>query len=147
MTALKLQFYLKENRPTPKTYLLMLFRVIGGICILTFGWFLGVRILYADVSEHCQFHLHWRCKQDIRIYIYIFSTYTAYEFGTDSVFRNVGISNSDVGEHPKVTIQHSEHGENLKSEREASITTRARNRKCDIMQILNFTAGATRGYQ
>jgi hypothetical protein len=27
-----------------------------------FVWFLGVWILYADVSEHCLFHLHRRCK-------------------------------------------------------------------------------------
>jgi len=35
------------------------------------------------------FHLPRRCK------------YTAYEDGTDRVFRNVGIQNSDVGESPK----------------------------------------------
>jgi hypothetical protein len=27
-------------------------------CILSFGWFPGVWILYADVSEHTLFHLH-----------------------------------------------------------------------------------------
>jgi len=51
-TALKHQFYLKENRPTPKIDLLMLFRETGSICVLIFGCFLGVRILYSDVSEH-----------------------------------------------------------------------------------------------
>jgi len=35
----------------------------------------------------------------------------AYEDGTDRVFRNVGIQNSD----PEESIQHSEHGESLKS--------------------------------
>ena len=32
------------------------------VCILYFGRFRGVLILYADVSEHCQFHLHRQCK-------------------------------------------------------------------------------------
>jgi hypothetical protein len=30
-------------------------------CVLSFGWFTGVWILCADVSEHCLFHLHRRC--------------------------------------------------------------------------------------
>jgi len=35
----------------------------------------------------------------------ILPAYTAYEDGTDSVFRNVGIQNSDAGESPKGRIQ------------------------------------------
>jgi hypothetical protein len=31
------------------------------------------------------------------------------------VFRNVGILNSDAGELPEESVQHSEHGESLKS--------------------------------
>jgi hypothetical protein len=31
----------------------------------------------------------------------LFSAYTAYEDGTDRVFRNIGIYNSDTGESPK----------------------------------------------
>ena len=38
-------------------------------------------------GTHCLFHLHRRIS--------------AYEDGTDSVFRKVGIQNSDVGELPK----------------------------------------------
>ena len=38
----------------------------------------------------------------------------AYEDGTDGVFRNVGISNSDTGNYPEESIQHSEHSESLK---------------------------------
>jgi len=29
-----------------------------------FGWFPGIWILCANVSEHCQFHRHRWCKQD-----------------------------------------------------------------------------------
>ena len=50
--------------------------------ILSFGWFAGVLILCADVSEHCLFRLHRWCKQ--------LPAFTTYEVGTDSVFRNVG---------------------------------------------------------
>ena len=39
----------------------------------------------------------------------------AYEDGTDRVFRNVDIWNSDPREHPEERMQHSEHGEGLKS--------------------------------
>ena len=38
-----------------------------------------------------------------------------YEDGTDRVFRNVGIYNSDAGNYPKENIIYSEHGESLKS--------------------------------
>ena len=55
------------------------------ICVLSFGWFPGVEILYADVSEHCS----------------IFIT-SAYKVQTP-------------GNHQKETIQHSEYGESLKS--------------------------------
>ena len=37
----------------------------------------------------------------------------AYEHGTDRVFRNVGIYNSDAGELPKKYIIYSEHGESF----------------------------------
>jgi len=30
-----------------------------GCCILSFGWFSGVWIVYSDVSEHCLFSLNW----------------------------------------------------------------------------------------
>ena len=38
-----------------------------------------------------------------------------YEDGTDRVFRNVGIYNSDAGNYPKENIIYSEHSESLKS--------------------------------
>ena len=43
------------------------------------------------------------------------TSYPAYEDGTDRVFRNVGIQQSDAGEIPKEYIQDSKHGESLKS--------------------------------
>ena len=53
--------------------------------LCSFFWVIpGVGILYADVSEHCLINLHRRCKQNE-------SAYTAYEDGTDKVFRNVRI--------------------------------------------------------
>ena len=54
--------------------------------MLSFGYFPGVWSLYADVSEHCLFHLH-RQVDVSRIYWHL----PAYEDGTDTVFRNVGI--------------------------------------------------------
>jgi hypothetical protein len=39
----------------------------------------------------------------------------AYEDETDSVFQNVGISNSDARNYPEEDIQRTEHGESLKS--------------------------------
>ena len=64
--------------------------------ILTFGWFPGVWILYADVSEHSVFSIFKGGVTRKNL-----PTYTAYEDGTDRVFRNVGIWNSDAGESPK----------------------------------------------
>jgi hypothetical protein len=46
----------------------------------------------------------------------------AYENGTDRVFRNVGIWNSDAGELPRRNIQHRVHGESLKSRKPIFIT-------------------------
>ena len=64
-------------------------RHLQSCCILTFGWFHGVCILYDDVSEHSvpsswAVYLH-------RLWI------------RNKVFRNVGIQNSDAGESPKST--------------------------------------------
>ena len=56
--------------------------------MLSFGYFPGVWIIYADVSEHSI------CSIFIGIP-------PAYEDGRDRVFRNVGIYNSDAGELPK----------------------------------------------
>ena len=75
-------------------------------CILSFGWFLGVWILCADVSEHSIFHLHkwWRW----------WFAYTAYEDWTECSETSAHKIQTP-GKHPKERIQHSEHGENLKS--------------------------------
>ena len=56
--------------------------------ILCFGWFPGVWILYADVSEHsvCSVFL---------------PAHTTYKNVTERVFRNVGTHNSDAGESHK----------------------------------------------
>ena len=53
----------------------------------SFGYFPGVWLLYVDVLEHSI------CS--------IFIGYPAYEDGTDRVFRNVGIQQSDAGKIPK----------------------------------------------
>jgi len=50
-------------------------------CMLSFGWFPNVWILYADVSEHSV------CSIFIGRYVHL----PAYEDGTDRVFWNVGI--------------------------------------------------------
>ena len=44
-----------------------------------------------------------------------YTSYPAYEDGTDRVFRNFGIQQSDAGEIPKKYIQDSKHCESLKS--------------------------------
>ena len=91
--------------------------------ILSFWWFSGIWILCFEVSEHpvcfiftggvsehCHFHLlrlrkfggslhhlwrcNWQCPKRPQLY-------TTYEDGTDTVFRNVGTWDSDVGELPK----------------------------------------------
>jgi len=65
-------------------------------CILSFGWFTGVWILCADVSEHSVssiLHHLWRWKC---------SDLLAHKIHTP-------------GNHPKERIQHSEHGKSLKS--------------------------------
>jgi hypothetical protein len=49
-------------------------------CIIAFGWFPGVWILYADVSEHSACSI---CIVRVEK--------TTYEYGTDRAFRNVGI--------------------------------------------------------
>ena len=73
-------------------------------CILSFGWFLGVRILHADVSEHCVFHRH-RCEL-LRLPMTMKQTRcsetSAYKIQTPESL-------------PKERIQHPEHGESLKS--------------------------------
>jgi hypothetical protein len=57
-------------------------------------------MLYADVSEHCLFHLHRRVGLNILNPSH--SSYLpAYEDGTERVFRNVGIKNSEAGELPR----------------------------------------------
>ena len=55
--------------------------------MLSFGWLPGVWILYADVSEHCLFHIHWHAATCL--------------WRWNRVFRNVGIYISDPGESPK----------------------------------------------
>jgi hypothetical protein len=60
--------------------------------ILSFDWFLRVWILYADVSEQSvPSLLVGKARRP----------YTTNEDGTDRLFRNVGIQNSDGGKSPK----------------------------------------------
>ena len=54
-------------------------------CMYSFGYFPGVWLLYAGYEVWSILH----------------TSYPAYEDGTDRVFRNVGIQQSDAGEIPK----------------------------------------------
>jgi len=67
-------------------------------CMYSFGYFPGVWLLYADVSQHCicSIFIGWIWSTKL-----LHTSYPAYEDGTDRVFRNVGIQQSDVGEIPK----------------------------------------------
>ena len=60
--------------------------------MFSFGYFPDVWIIYADVSEHSICSIFTGRWYEV----------PAYEDGTDSVFRNVGIYNSDAGEIPKM---------------------------------------------
>ena len=62
-------------------------------CMYSFGYFPGVRLWFADVSEPSQFHLQ---GMDVE-----YTLHPALEDGTDRGFRNVGKPQSDVGEIPK----------------------------------------------
>jgi len=68
-------------------------------CILSFGWFPGVWILGADVSEH---------------YVFKDSVNTAYEDGTECSETSAHKIQMP-GNHPKERIQHSEYGKSMKS--------------------------------
>jgi len=65
---------------------------------------------YMPTFRNTLFHLH-RQVGACRFYTHL----PAYEDGTDRVFRNVGIKIQAPGNHPKESIQHSGHGESLKS--------------------------------
>ena len=77
-------------------------------CILTFVWFPGVWILYADVSENSV------CSIFIGGVRRNFPTYTAYEDGTEC-YETSAYEIQTPGNHTKVRIKYSEHGEILKS--------------------------------
>jgi len=74
-----------------------------------------MNISYADVSEHYLFYLHRRIDMKNS------SCLPTYEGGT--VFRNVGIQNSDAGKLPR----RKQHGKSLKSRKSLNqyvVTTR-----------------------
>jgi len=76
-----------------------------GVMLYSFFWtFPGVLILYADVSEHCQFYLHRWCKltQPMKVELTECSETSAYKIKTP---RN----------HKQERICHPEHDESLKS--------------------------------
>jgi hypothetical protein len=61
-----------------------------------------------------------------------------------TVFRNVGIQNSEPGNYPEENIQHSEHGESLKSRRRTMLcinrqtVSAVRTFTCDITTVENW---------
>ena len=60
---IKMKFYRKHNTQNYVRLTRGLISQLANLrillcCSLSFGRFPGVRILYTDVSEHCQFHLH-----------------------------------------------------------------------------------------
>jgi len=67
----------------------------------------GVWILYADGSEHCLFHLHRRIGE---LFTYLPMKMEQTECSETSAYK---IQTS--GNYPKENIQHTEHGESLKS--------------------------------
>jgi hypothetical protein len=78
------------------------------ILLYYFFWvILGVRILYADVSEHSLIHLHWQVGVCVPMKMKQCSETSAYKIQTPEHY-------------PEEIIQHSEHGESLKSRRLAS---------------------------
>jgi hypothetical protein len=68
-------------------------------CILAFGWFPGIWILWADVSEHCS--------------VFIGGAFVTME--QIECFETSAYKIQTPGNRPKERIQHSEHGESLKS--------------------------------
>ena len=89
-------------------------------CMLSSGWFPGVWIVYADVSEHSV------CSIFIGRQVRVGAFYThlpAYEDGTECS-ETSAYKIQTPGNHPKESIQHSVHGESLKSRCLESITYR-----------------------
>jgi hypothetical protein len=76
-------------------------------CILSFGWFHGVWIFCADVSEHSVCYIF---IGDVSI----LPTYTTYEDEAECSETSAHKIQTP-GNHPQERIQHLEHGENLKS--------------------------------
>jgi hypothetical protein len=60
----------------------------------SFKLFRLLNFIYRRFGTHSPFHLHRRCKYEL-------PTCTTYKDGSDRVFRNVGIENSNVRESPK----------------------------------------------
>jgi len=73
------------------------------VCIVYFGWFIGVWILCTDDSEHSLFHLHSWCTQEERSPC------------VHRLWRWNRVKFRRRGNHPTERIQHSEQGKNLKS--------------------------------
>ena len=84
-------------------------RLIKFCCILCFGWFPGVWILCADVSEHCLFHLHRSCEQEENILVHTTSL-VGTEYSETSADRIQTLWNC-----PNERMQHSQQGESMKS--------------------------------
>ena len=78
-----------------------------------FSWVFPRRLImvYRRFGTHYLFHLQ---RLDVE-YEVLHTPHPAFEDGTDRVFRNVGIQQSDAGKYPKEYIHDSKHGESLKS--------------------------------
>ena len=70
------------------------------IILYVFFWVFPRRLIVVcrRFGTLCQFHLH---RLDMKCEVILRTSYPAYEDGTDGVFRNVGIEQSDAGEIPK----------------------------------------------
>ena len=73
--------------------------------LYTFFWVIPrhLNLIYRRFGTLCLFHLHRLVgMKNFGVFILQHSSYLpAYEDGTDRVFRNVGIYNSDAGELPR----------------------------------------------
>jgi len=85
-------------------FLSMVFWAILSICcIISFGWFPGVWILYADALEHCV------CS------IFVGSSRPPMKMEQTECSETSAYKIQTPGDHPKERIWHSKHRESLKS--------------------------------
>ena len=93
-----------------------------------FGWFPGIWILWANLLEHPEY-------PNVLILV-ILPAYTAYEDGTEC-FETLAHEIQTLGNRPKERVQHSEHGESLKSRRISDVNDNIHFTEClFICQII-----------